>query len=54
MSVAFGSLWVANCSDSSLYRIDVATAKVVATIRTGLADPTGELSVATGAPSLTI
>ncbi|MBC7895196.1 MAG: YncE family protein [Cytophagaceae bacterium] len=51
MSVAFGSLWVANCTDSSLYRIDVATAKVVATIRTGLADPTGELSVATGAGS---
>lgn len=54
MSVAFGSLWVANCSDSSLYRVDVATAKVVATIPTGLADPSGELSVATGAGSVWI
>jgi virginiamycin B lyase len=52
MTVAFGSLWVANCTDSSLYRIDTATAKIVGIIPTGLADPSGELSVASGAGSV--
>jgi len=52
MTVAFGALWVANCRDSSLVRIDLKTTKVTATIRTGLADPTGELSLAAGAGSV--
>jgi virginiamycin B lyase len=52
MSVAFRSLWVANCSDSSVYRIDLKTAKLAAIIRTGLADPSGELSLAAGAGSV--
>jgi len=52
MTVAFGSLWVANCTDSSLYRIDTAKVKVVGIIPTGLADPSGELSVASGAGSV--
>jgi YVTN family beta-propeller protein len=39
-------VWVANCSDQSLYRIDRKTSTVVATIPTGLADRSGELSVA--------
>ncbi len=53
MTVAFGSLWVANCRDRSLYRIDLAASpRVVATIATGLADPRGELSVADGAGSI--
>jgi YVTN family beta-propeller protein len=46
--VAFDSVWVANCSDQSLYRIDCRTNTVVATIPTGLADRSGELSVAAG------
>jgi virginiamycin B lyase len=54
MSVAFRSLWVANCSDSSVYRIDLKTAKLAAIIRTGLADPSGELSLAAGAGSVWI
>jgi len=54
MIVAFGSLWVANCRDSSVYRIDLETSKVVSIIRTGLADPTGELGLAAGAGSVWI
>jgi virginiamycin B lyase len=49
MEIGFGSLWVANCQDRSLYRIDRQTARVTATIATGLADRRGELSVAIGA-----
>lgn len=52
MTVAFGALWVANCSDSSVYRIDLTSNRVTAIIATGLADPTGELSLASGAGSI--
>jgi len=50
--VAHDSIWVANCSDQSLYRIDRQTATVAATIPTGLADRSGELSVAAGAGAI--
>lgn len=52
MAVSFGSLWVASCSNKSLYRIDLATGNILATIKTGLADPDGELSIAVGAGSI--
>jgi virginiamycin B lyase len=52
MAIGFGSLWVANCQDSSLYRIDPKAARVLAVIPTGLADPHGELSIAVGAGSV--
>lgn len=52
MSVAFGSLWVANCKDGNLYRIDVKTAKVQAIIPTGIANPKGETNVVAGAGSI--
>ena len=52
MATGFGSLWVAGCQDRSLYRIDLQTARVVATIPTGLADRSGELSVDVGAGSV--
>lgn len=45
----FGSLWVASCFNQSLYRIDKNSAVVTNVISTGLADPFGELSIATGA-----
>jgi len=51
-AMGFGAVWVANCTDRSLYRIDAATATVAATIPTGLADRSGELSVAAGAGSV--
>jgi len=52
MSVAFGSLWVANCKDGNLYRIDVKTAQVQAIIPTGIANPKGETNVVAGAGSI--
>jgi virginiamycin B lyase len=52
MVVADGSLWVASCKDLSVYRLDLASGSVVANIPTGLADPTGELSLAAGAGSI--
>jgi YVTN family beta-propeller protein len=52
MTVAFGSLWVANCRDSSVYRVDLKSLRISAKIRTGLADPEGELSLADGAASV--
>lgn len=52
MVVAFKSLWVANCEDSSVYRVDLESQNVIAKIPTGLADPDGELSLAAGAGSV--
>jgi virginiamycin B lyase len=52
MVAAYGSLWVANCLDASVHRIDLQTKQVIATIPTGLADPRGELSLAAGADAI--
>jgi DNA-binding beta-propeller fold protein YncE len=52
MAIDFGALWVVNCRTKALVRVDLSTARVVAEIPTGVADPTGELSVATGASSV--
>ena len=52
MAIGFGSLWVANCKDGSLNRIDLEARRVSAVIPTGLADPDGELSIAVGAESV--
>lgn len=52
MEIGFGSVWVANCQDSSLYRIDRQAARVEAVLPTGLADQRGELSIAIGAGSV--
>jgi len=52
MAIGFGALWVANCQDATLYRIDLKTARVVGVIPTGLADPNGELSIAVGTGSV--
>ncbi|MFN4222835.1 MAG: YncE family protein [Novosphingobium meiothermophilum] len=53
MAIGFGSLWVANCAEGTLLRIDLEEAKVVATIASGIANQKqGELIVATGAGSV--
>ncbi len=52
MALADGALWVADCKDMTLNRIDTATAKIVAVIPTGIADPHGELNVVAGAGSI--
>lgn len=52
MAILSGSLWVANCEDANLYRIDLETAKVEAMIATGIANPKGETNVVAGAGSI--
>ena len=52
MAVAFGSLWVADCDDRALVRIDLKTARKTAVIATGIANPKGELNVVAGAGSV--
>lgn len=55
MVIADGSLWVANCEDGTLNRIDLETAKLIATIPTGIAKLTqSELQLAAGAGSIWI
>lgn len=52
MTIAFGSLWVADCDDGIVNRIDLKTATKTAVIATGIANPKGELNVASGAGSV--
>ena len=52
MAVASGSLWIADCQDSTLNRIDLKTAKRIVAIPTGIANPKGELNVVAGAGSI--
>ena len=54
MAVDFGSLWVADCKEKIVARIGLTSHQVEAKIHTGLADPDGELSIATGAGSVWI
>ena len=51
MTMAFGSLWVANCKGGEVYRIDPKTAQVLAKIPAGMG-PSGELNVVAGAGSI--
>ena len=52
MAMSNGSLWVADCKDKTLNRIDLKTAKITAVIATGIAHPDGELNVVAGAGSV--
>lgn len=52
MEIAFGSVWVVDCRSRALVRINRATAEIEATIPTGVADATGELSIASDAGSI--
>lgn len=52
MAVASGALWVADCKDRTLNRIDLRTARPIAAIPTGIANPKGELNVVAGAGSI--
>lgn len=52
MAIAHGSLWVADCKEGTLNRIDIATAKLITSIPTGIANPEGELNVVAGAGSI--
>lgn len=52
MAVAEGSLWVADCKDGTLNRIDLQSAKLIVAIPTGVANPKGETNVVAGAGSI--
>jgi hypothetical protein len=52
MAVAAGSLWIADCQEGTLNRIDLKTAKLIAAIPTGISNPKGELNVVAGAGSI--
>jgi DNA-binding beta-propeller fold protein YncE len=52
MTIAHGSLWVADCTERAVKRIDVKTAKILATVTSGLGAPDGEMNVASGAGSI--
>lgn len=52
MTIAYGSLWVADCKALTLNRIDPKTATITAVIATGIANPKGELNVAAGAGAI--
>jgi len=52
MAISAGALWVADCKEGALVRIDTQTAQKVAAIPTGIANPEGELNVVAGAGSI--
>lgn len=53
MAVLAGALWVANCADGTLVKVDTRSAKVTARLATGIANQKeGELNVVAGAGSV--
>lgn len=52
MALSDGALWVADCKEGALVRIDTQSAQKTATIATGIANPKGELNVVAGAGSI--
>lgn len=46
--VAFGSVWAMSCSEGALLRFDHLSGKMTARIPCGVADPSGEFSLAAG------
>lgn len=52
MTIFRRSLWVADCTDGTVNRIDIRTAQKTAVIPTGIANPKGETNVVSGAGSI--
>lgn len=52
MALTAGSLWVADCKQGTLNRIDTRAATLSASIPTGIGNPEGELNVVDGAGSI--
>lgn len=50
LAAGFGSIWVPNCGDQTVSRVDIKTGTVVATIATGVGNSEG--GIATGAGSV--
>lgn len=45
-------VWVADCKEKAVYKIDARTAQTVTVVRTGLASPDGETNVVAGGGSI--
>jgi DNA-binding beta-propeller fold protein YncE len=52
MAIDSRFVWVADCKEKAIYKIDGTTARIVAVVRTGLASPDGETNVVAGAGSI--
>lgn len=52
MVVAFDAVWAMSCRELALYRIDRTNGQLIASVKTGAAEPRGELSIAAGAGSV--
>lgn len=52
MAVLGKSLWVANCKDANLYRVDTGTGEIATILETGIAEPRGETNVVAGDGSI--
>jgi virginiamycin B lyase len=48
LAIGFGSLWVPNCGNQSLSRVDLKTGQISKTISVGIADSEGGLSTGAG------
>lgn len=52
MTIAFKSLWVADCKEKTLNRVDIKRGRMAAVIQTGIGASDGEMNVAAGAGSI--
>jgi streptogramin lyase len=50
--IAVGDFWTMDCKEAALYRLNRADGAVKAVVPTGISDPDGELSIASGADSI--
>jgi len=50
--IAFNAVWVVNCKEKKIYKIDKVTGRILAKIYTGVADDNGEMSLAAGDGSI--
>jgi YVTN family beta-propeller protein len=50
--VYFNFIWVMSCTDECLYKIDHMSGKILAKLKTGMADRNGEMSLAAGDASI--
>jgi virginiamycin B lyase len=48
LAAGFGSLWVPNCGDRALVRVDLKTGRIQAKIRTTIADSEGGIAIGAG------
>jgi len=50
--IAFNAVWMMSCPEKTLYRLDKTDGHIIKKILTGVADPNGEMSLATGDGSI--